>query len=144
VSLGLAVLLGGGVVAYGFTTLRWGCPSGAEANRPRTVDEVTRAFREGAIPLRLAPTQEVAAARTFRHATDGATLWIVVCAANGCAPKPEVVVGKGRARRGVNFLNVWVWLTASDARAERALLEKVRPVAAALTPSSREGPCFPR
>lgn len=144
-SLGLALLLGGAVVACGFTTLRWGCSSDAEANRPRTVDEVTHAFREGRIPLDPAPTQRVVAARTFRHTTDGATLWVVVCAANGCAPKPEEVVGAGRrVNEGISFLNVWVWLTSSDTRAGRALLAKLRPVAAALTPSSREGRCFPR
>jgi hypothetical protein len=138
------VLIGGVVVACGYTTLRWGCPSKAEANRPRTVAEVTRAFGKEAIPLRLAPTQRIAAATSFHHAADGATLWVVVCAGNGCAPEPDEVVGKGRrVRRGITFLNVWVWLTASDTRAERALLAKVRRVAAALTPSSREGRCFP-
>ena len=136
------MLFGGAVVAYGFTTLRWGCPSHAEASRPRTVEEVARAFEKGAIPLRPAPT---ASARTFRHASGGATLWVVVCAANGCAPKPEEVVGKARrVRRGINFLNVWVWLTGPDAGAGRALLARVRPVVAGLTPSSSEGRCFPR
>jgi hypothetical protein len=136
------VLAGGAIAAYGFAALRWGCPSNAEASRPRTVDEVTRAFGERAMPLRRAPAR---GSRIFFHATSGATLWVVVCAANGCAPKPEEVVGTDRrVRRGISFLNVWVWLTATDARAERRLLAKVRPVAAELTPSSSEGRCFPR
>jgi hypothetical protein len=56
----------------------------------------------------------------------------------------EVVDAGRRVRRGITFLNVWVWLTASDRRAGRALLAKVRPVSAELTPSSLEGRCFPR
>jgi hypothetical protein len=131
------------VAAYGYTTLRWGCTSYAEANRPFTLDEVTRAFREGTIPLVALPARDVPGARVFRHATGRATAWIVVCATNSCRHKPDPVVDSERFRRGIGFHNVSIWLTASNVRASKALLAKIHPVVSDLTPESHEGRCFP-
>jgi hypothetical protein len=142
--VGIAAVVVGVVVAYRYTSLRWGCPSYAEANRPRTVEEVTRAFRDNGIPLILAPEQGVSGARIFRHATPAATVWVVVCKTNQCQPKLDRVVGnRRRVRRGISFLNVRVWVTSSDAGVSGSLLARIDAAASALSPSSQNSRCFP-
>ena len=144
VGLAVAALVCGAVVAWGYAGLRWGCPSYAEANRPRTNAEVADAFGERGMPLVPAPRQPVARASVFRYATSGATVRVVVCATNGCAPDVAAVGGdRRRFRRGLNLLNVRIWLSASDRRTADSLLTRINAAASALSPGSRDTRCFP-
>jgi hypothetical protein len=43
----------------------------------------------------------------------------------------------------VSFLNVRVWVVASEARAARSLLGRIDSAASALSPSSHDKRCFP-
>ena len=140
VGLAVAALVGGAVAAWGYAGMRWGCPSYAEANRPRTSAEVTDAFGESGIPLVAAPRQP----RVLGYVTSGGTVRVVVCATNGCAA--DVAArggGRGRFSRGLNFLNVRVWLSASDRGTADSLLERMNTAASALSAGARDKRCFP-
>jgi hypothetical protein len=140
----LVALIGGVVAAWGYSSLRWGCPSYAEANRPRTTVEVIRAFRGHGIPLVPAPRQSAAGRRVFRHSTADATVWVVVCATNGCAPNTaRLAGGADRVRRGLSFLNVRIWLTASEPHAADSLLARTNAAASRLSSTTEDTRCFP-
>lgn len=144
VGLAVAALVGGAVAAWGYAGMRWGCPSYAEANRPRTVAEVTNVFGDNDLPLVPAPRESEARASVFRYATSGATVRVVVCATNACA---QDMAARGhdrrRFRRGLNLLNVRIWLTASDRRTADTLLSRLNAAASALSRSTRDKRCFP-
>jgi len=139
------VALAGGVVGvWGYGTQRWGCPSYAEASRPRTTDEVAEAFRQTGITLERAPEQRIPLATVFRRVTAGATLVTVVCVRLECAFDLRRIADPRRPfHQVVAFLNVWVSVSASDARALRAALRRVDSVASRLSPVSRDDRCFP-
>jgi hypothetical protein len=63
--------LGAAIVAYGYYTLDWGCPSQAELQRPLASQDVTDAFGQG--ELKLDPTRFPVAlppgVRAYRHAS---------------------------------------------------------------------------
>ena len=139
VGLAVAAVVSGVVAAWGYVGMRWGCPSYAEANRPRTRAEVTDAFADNGLPLAPTPRESV-----FRHATSGGTVRVVVCATNACAQDAAAVGGdRRRFSRGLNLLNVRVWLSASDRRTADSLLDRMNSAASALSPTTQDTRCFP-
>ena len=144
VGVAIVALVGAAVAAWGYTSLRWGCPSYAEANRPRTAAEVIRAFRDNGTPLVPAPRESVAGRKVFRHATAQANVSVVVCATNGCAPNvARLTGGRSRFRRGLSLLNVRIWLAAANAHAAKPLLARTNAAASALSPTTHDTRCFP-
>jgi hypothetical protein len=68
------------VAAYGYSSMRWGCPSYAEADRPLTPSEVTAAFADGGLVLRQMPTAALRrGGSVYRYREANATLVVYVC-----------------------------------------------------------------
>jgi hypothetical protein len=140
---GLSVMaLGGAVAAYGYYTLDWGCPSNADMKRPFATQEVLEAFTQGGLkvePTRL-PVTLPPGARAYRHNTQDASLFVVVCVdlCSGEGPDQlpdflniDFVVGSGlpqRMRSGINLLNVFIGVTDSDRRSAQRLIKRVHPI----------------
>jgi hypothetical protein len=135
--------LGGAFAAYGYYALDWGCPSNAELVRPIPTREVVQAFAEGGLnldPARL-PVALPSGAHAYRHGTEDASLFVVVCddlcSGEGPDRLPDLsevafAVDSGppqRMRSGINFLNVFIWVTDADRRSAQRLLKRVHPIA---------------
>jgi hypothetical protein len=145
VALALAALIGGAVVAYGYRSLRWGCPSYAEADRPLRPSEVTEAFADGGLVLRpVPPSTAPRGGRVFLHTEGDATIVVYVCSRH-CASASHAFplrFASGPVGSGIVFRRVWIWATG-ERQARGRLLHKVSPIVSELTPSSHEGRCFP-
>jgi hypothetical protein len=109
---------------------------------------VVDAFAEGGLslePTRL-PAALPAGARAYRHETEDASLFVVVCddLCSGEGPDRlpdlstvEFPAEKGppqRMRSGISFLNVDIWVTDADRRSAQRLINRVGPVVDDLDP----------
>ena len=145
VSLALGFLLlatcAAGIGVYGYTKLRWGCPSTEEANRPRDPDEVATAFAGRGLPLAERRRDDVNSTLYLRRSGDAA-LFVRVCE-RGCSG-PEQLPPRGHAavRQGVRFGNVVAWIAAPKVASANALRRRVGPAVDDLTPGS-DTRCFP-
>jgi hypothetical protein len=126
----VVLLIGGGVAAYGFYALRWGCPTGDRVN---TSEQVERAFAEEGLDLEPA---EIAApipagARLYRHEADGAMVYVLVCRRICNGPDTSRMRftpsdGRDQAMRfGIGLINVQIWTTDADRSSEKRLRERV-------------------
>jgi hypothetical protein len=123
---GLLVVLSVAVYGrYGYDVWRWGCPSQAELEAPRSPSEVTRAFADAGLPLARAPwPPELWDARAyrgsiaFRHEADGATLHVIVCG-TPCRISQQTRPGspRERFRFGIDLGNNVVAWIAGEPRA---------------------------
>lgn len=137
--------LSAGVAAYGYYALDWGCPSQAELQRPRAVQEVTNAFAQSGLKLQPAqlPVSLPPGVRGYRHPSDDATLFVVVCGDERCAGgeglddqlpsllKVDFAPDPGppeRMRAGVSLLNTFAWATDADRQSAERLMERVYPI----------------
>lgn len=140
-ALGILLLaaLGGAVAAYGYYALRWGCPSNAETQSPRTSQEVEEAFAQAGLELNPAriPVALPPGAAAYRHERANANLFVVVCEGRACddqvsdLSKVEFAAEGGppqQMRRGVAFLNVFIWATDPDRRSAQRLMKRVYPI----------------
>jgi hypothetical protein len=144
-ALALAALIGGAVAGYGYLSLRWGCTSYAEANRPLRPAEVTQAFADGGLVLRpVPPSIAPSGGRVYRHAERNATIVVYVCSKQ-CVSAPRAFplrFASGPVGLEIVFRHVRIWATGQP-QARARLLNKVSPIVSQLTPSTHEGRCFP-
>jgi hypothetical protein len=134
------------VVAYGFLSRRWGCPSYAEVNRPLRPAEVTQAFADGGLVLHPVPSSIAPpGGRVYRHTEHNATLVVYVCSKE-CAARTRAFplrFASGPLGSEIVFRHVRIWATG-ERQARGQLLHKVSPIVSRLVPGSHEGRCFPR
>jgi hypothetical protein len=144
VRLALGLLLvaacGTGIGVYGYTQLGWGCPSAEEANRPRTSDEVARAFANHGIPLTKL-REDVADSTLYSSRSRAAALFVRVCERQ-CEGRQLLLPRTSRVRAGVSFGNVSAWIAAASASSANALRRRIGPAVDDLTPGS-DTRCFP-
>jgi len=145
VVLALVALIGGAVVAYGYRSLRWGCPSYAEVDRPLRPTEVTKAFADGGLVLHpVPPSTAPRGGRVFRHAEGNAAIVVYVCSTHCVSTSHAFPLrfASGPVGSGIVFRRVWIWATG-ERQARGQLLNRVSPIVSELTPSSHQGRCFP-
>lgn len=149
VRLALGVLLlaacGTGIWVYGYTRLQWGCPSAEEANRPRTSDEVTKAFADHGIPLTELRDDVANSTLYFSRSREGA-LFVRVCerqcSGRQLFPPRTSRIRHATVRQGVSFGNVSAWIAAANTPSASALQRRIGPAVDDLTPGS-DTRCFP-
>jgi hypothetical protein len=137
----VALALTAAAVALAFDVARLGCGSQAELERIRPPAEVTTAFAGSGFEL--APARLPRAligtavphrrAATYRHDSDRATLWVLVCHER-CAGAPRGLDRRlqieGRYLRQFSALgnNVAIFATDDDGRSGRVLQARVQHV----------------
>lgn len=127
------------VGAYGYSALRWGCPSNAEIEHPISSASVEEAFAARGLDLRSSrfPVLLPPRAKAYRHEAEDATVFVVVCdeLCGGEGPHrvpdiTEVVFTSmqgipQRVRSGIILLNLHIYLTDADRRSAQRLRRKV-------------------
>jgi hypothetical protein len=143
VRLALGFLLlaacGTAIGVYGYTRLRWGCPSAEEANRPRQASEGVKAFGKHGIPLSEL-RDDVANSTLYFASSRAGALFVRVCEGR-CAGRQLLPPRKSRVLQGVSFGNVSAWVAAASTSSANALRRRIGPAVDDLTPGS-DTRCF--
>jgi hypothetical protein len=137
----LLAVCGTGIGVYGYTRLGWGCPSAEEANRPRTTDEVTKAFADHGIPL-TELREDVANSTLYFSRSREAALFVRVCERRCSGRQLLPPLRQATVRQGVRFGKVPAWITAANTPSANALRRRIGPAVDDLTPGS-DTRCFP-
>ncbi|MEX0816737.1 MAG: hypothetical protein WD027_04790 [Gaiellales bacterium] len=147
------------VGAFGYSVLRWGCPSDYELQHPIPRAEVEEAFADHGLDLQPAPfpVPLPPGARSYRHEADAASLYVVVCEQLCDSEDPQRVPditqvdfpsSRGvtqRMRRGIILLNVHIYLADADRRSAQVLRERAEASADDLDPNPRpDDRCYVR
>ena len=127
-------------VRYGFQIARWGCPTDEELNRHQSVEDVRSAFEDSGLPLEripppvwLPPSEPAyRGAQAFRHATPRDSVYVLVCRQRCAISRFRFGearrLGEQRWRLGLDSNNnVPIWVTETDRRAGRQMLENLTP-----------------
>jgi hypothetical protein len=125
----------GAAIAYGYAAFRWGCPSNAELMKPRSVDEVSDAFREAG--YRLTHRRTLPQIEVFRHSVEGAAIWAFICR-RACNARRQVEA-VGPIVYSVVLTNVVVAISATDTAVGQQLVSALTPIVDRLDRGSKPG-----